>query len=76
MKAWFLADSPTSVSPLAVMATTLGVERDPRALGIIAGLSPSSQAQSEFVVPKSIPMTVGMSEKASAARGAPLLHFD
>ena len=55
-RAWFLADSPTRYSPLAVAATTLGVLLAPRAFAMITGLSPSRQAHSEFVVPKSIPM--------------------
>ena len=54
--AWRRAGSPTTVSPLSVNATTLGVRRFPSALGITFTSLPSITATTELVVPRSIPM--------------------
>jgi hypothetical protein len=48
---------PTSRSPSFVNATTDGVVRPPSAFGITTGSPPSITATTEFVVPRSIPMT-------------------
>src|SRR6266581_9736035 len=52
---------PTRRSPLLVNATTDGVIRPPSAFGMIVGSPPSMTATAEFVVPRSMPMTRGMS---------------
>src|SRR5688572_25947265 len=51
---------PTSRSPSLVKATTEGVVRDPSALGMTTGSPPSMTDTTEFVVPRSIPMTLLM----------------
>src|SRR5206468_10712678 len=58
--AWRRATKPTSRSPLFENATTDGVVRKPSALGITLGSPPSMTATQEFVVPRSIPMTLPM----------------
>src|SRR5688572_13998781 len=55
--AWRRATWPTSRSPSLVNATTEGVVRPPSALGMTTGSPPSMTATTEFVVPRSIPMT-------------------
>src|SRR5882724_3273850 len=55
--AWRLATWPTSRSPSFVNATTDGVVRPPSELGITTGSPPSITATTEFVVPRSIPIT-------------------
>src|ERR671934_513463 len=59
--AWRLATSPTSTSPVLDRATTLGVVRDPSALGMTVGSPPSITATTEFVVPRSIPTALAIS---------------
>ena len=56
--AWRLATCPTSRSPSFVNATTDGVVRPPSALGMTTGSPPSMTATTEFVVPRSIPITL------------------
>jgi hypothetical protein len=51
---------PTSRSPSFVNATTDGVVRPPSAFGITTGSPPSITATTEFVVPRSMPMTFAM----------------
>ena len=58
--AWRLAICPTSRSPLSVKATIDGVVRLPSELGMTTGSPPSMTATQEFVVPRSMPMTLGM----------------
>src|SRR6266478_2445693 len=58
-----LAICPTSRSPTSVNPTIDGVVRLPSELGITTGSPPSITATQLFVVPRSIPMTLGM-EKA------------
>ena len=58
---WRLAICPTSRSPLSGNATTDGVVRFPSALVITVGSPPSMTATTEFVVPRSMPMTFPMS---------------
>ena len=50
------AISPTSVSPLSLKATTLGVRRLPSLFAITLGSLPSITATTELVVPRSMPM--------------------
>src|SRR5687767_3761665 len=56
---------PTRRSPSLVKATTEGVVREPSALGITTGSPPSMTATTEFVVPRSIPMTLLMTPALS-----------
>src|SRR6266481_6422977 len=58
--AWRLAGCPISTSPPLVKATTEGVVRDPSAFSITLALPPSMTATQEFVVPRSIPMTLAI----------------
>ena len=55
---WRLAAPPTRRSPSFVKATTLGVVRSPSALVMTTGLPPSTTATQEFVVPRSMPITL------------------
>src|SRR3989304_9376307 len=57
---WRLATWPTRRSPDLAMATTEGVVRPPSALGMTTGSPPSITALAEFVVPRSIPIALGM----------------
>ena len=52
-----LATCPTSRSPSLANATTDGVIRLPSWLTMTAGSPPSMTATTEFVVPRSMPMT-------------------
>src|SRR5262252_9556525 len=52
---------PTRVSPSFVNATTEGVRRLPSWLAMTVGSPPSTAATTEFVVPRSIPITFAMS---------------
>ncbi len=58
--AWRLADWPTSASPSLVKATMDGVVRSPSLFSITLGLPPSMTATQEFVVPRSMPITLLM----------------
>src|SRR5438034_3588368 len=58
--AWRFAICPTSRSPLSVIATTEGVVRLPSALAMTTGSPPLMIATHEFVVPRSMPMTLPM----------------
>ena len=58
--AWRLAGWPTSRSPSSVKATMDGVVRMPSAFSMTFGVLPSMTATQEFVVPRSIPMTLAM----------------
>ena len=59
---WRLATWPTIRSAvLGLTATTEGVKRLPSALVMTAGSPPSMTATTEFVVPRSIPITFAMS---------------
>ena len=58
--AWRWAIWPTRRSPVSVKATTDGVVRLPSALGMTTGSPPSMTATHELVVPRSIPMTLGI----------------
>src|SRR5438552_555328 len=58
--AWRLATWPTRISPSFVKATTDGVRRLPSWLGMTVGLPPSMTATTEFVVPRSMPITFAM----------------
>src|SRR6266496_2995087 len=86
-----LATWPTRVSPSFVNATTEGVRRLPSWLEMTVGSPPSTTATTEFVVPRSIPITFAMSSlsclevsrQRRARRGseprrlpAALLHVD
>src|SRR5215510_2517828 len=57
---------PTRRSPLSVKATTDGVIRLPSALVMTTGSPPSITETHEFVVPRSIPMTLGIVTVSSA----------
>src|SRR5262245_23029225 len=59
--AWRLAESPTSLSPLFVNATTEGVVRLPSEFSRTTGSRPSIMAIQELVVPKSMPSTFAIS---------------
>ncbi|CAI8159364.1 MAG: Uncharacterised protein [Bacteroidota bacterium] len=54
--AWRLAGSPTLISPPSTKAITEGVVRFPSAFGMTTGSFPSITETHEFVVPKSIPI--------------------
>ncbi len=56
--AWRLATCPTKRSPVLENPTTEGVVLFPSALGITTASPPSITATQEFVVPKSIPITL------------------
>src|SRR5580698_3372781 len=58
--AWRFADWPTRRSPSSVKATIDGVVRIPSAFSMTFGVLPSITATHEFVVPRSIPMTLPM----------------
>src|SRR5579863_3402581 len=58
--AWRLAGWPTSRSPSSVNATMDGVVRIPSAFSMTLGVLPSITATQEFVVPKSMPITLAM----------------
>src|SRR2546421_13120918 len=58
--AWRLATSPTRTSPVFEKPTTDGVVRPPSALGMTVGSPASRVATTEFVVPRSMPTTLGM----------------
>ena len=69
---------PTSFSPPAVNATTLGVVRVPSWFSITRALEPSMMATQELVVPRSMPMmspALALAQRrvlpATAMRGAP-----
>src|SRR6185503_12292087 len=64
--AWRLATWPTRTSPSLVKATTEGVRRLPSWLGMTTGLPPSSAATTEFVVPRSMPITLPMAYPSCA----------
>src|SRR5213594_238025 len=59
--AWRFAIWPTSRSPFSVNPTTDGVVRFPSALAMTTGSPPDMMATQEFVVPRSIPITLPMS---------------
>src|SRR5262245_54923030 len=59
--AWRRATRPTRRSPFLANATTEGVVRKPSAFAITLGSPPSMTDTHEFVVPRSIPMTLPMS---------------
>src|SRR5215468_1571258 len=56
--AWRFAAWPTSRSPESVKATCEGVVRAPSAFSMTLASLPSMTATQEFVVPRSIPMTL------------------
>src|SRR5438093_10674017 len=58
--AWRFAIWPTSRSPFSVNATTDGVVRFPSAFAMTTGSPPDMMATQEFVVPRSIPMSLPM----------------
>ncbi len=55
-----LAGVPTRRCPSLVKATTDGVVRPPSALGMTVGSPPSITAMHEFVVPRSMPITLAI----------------
>src|SRR5712692_7830909 len=55
-----LATWPTSRSPLFVIATTEGVKRDPSLFSSTVGSPASITATTEFVVPRSMPITLAI----------------
>ncbi len=59
--AWRFATCPTRISPSFVKPTTDGVRRLPSWFAITAGSPLSTTATTEFVVPRSIPITFAMS---------------
>src|SRR5882672_8213219 len=58
--AWRLATWPTRRSPVLVKPTTDGVVRPPSSLGMTLGSPPSMTATTELVVPRSIPIILGI----------------
>src|SRR5665213_457 len=58
--AWRLAGWPTRRSPSSLKATIEGVVRMPSAFSMTLGFLPSMTATHEFVVPRSMPMTLPM----------------
>src|SRR5206468_7806080 len=69
--AWRLATCPTRISPSLVKATTDGVSRLPSWLGMTVGFPPSITATTEFVVPRSMPITFAMSFASFRAPALP-----
>src|SRR3984885_6145823 len=71
--AWRFADWPTSRSPDSVNATIDGVVRAPSLFSMTLAALPSITATHEFVVPRSIPITLLMEtscqKQDQAARG-------
>src|SRR5437879_2937988 len=67
--AWRRARPPTSRFPFLAMATTEGVSRCPARFGITTGVPDCTVDTTEFVVPRSMPMT------GSAAMLDPLHEF-
>src|SRR2546430_1268345 len=66
-----LATCPTRISPSFVNPTTDGVSRLPSWFAMTVGLPPSTTETTEFVVPRSIPMTFAISLRSrSPSRGA------
>src|SRR6266850_956265 len=63
-----LATWPTSTSPSLAKATTEGVSRLPSWLGITVGVPPSMTATTEFVVPRSMPITFAIASLLSWSR--------
>ena len=66
--AWRFATCPTRISPSFVKPTTDGVRRLPSWFAITAGSPLSTTATTEFVVPRSIPITFAMSMFSPFAR--------
>ena len=60
--AWRFAGSPTRRSPELVKATIEGVVRPPSAFSMTLASLPSITATHEFVVPRSMPITLLMSD--------------
>src|SRR5215471_7421891 len=58
--AWRLAIWPTRISPSFAKPTTDGVSRLPSWLGMTVAVPPSMTATTEFVVPRSMPITLAM----------------
>jgi len=65
--AWRFAGMPTRVSPLLANATIEGVVRVPSAFSMTFGVPPSMMATQEFVVPRSMPMTLLAMSASGAA---------
>jgi len=59
-----LAIWPTRRSPSLLKPTTDGVVRPPSAFGMTTGSPPSMTATTEFVVPRSMPMTLSAMESS------------
>src|SRR4249920_1483221 len=57
-----LAGKPTSLSSSSVKATIEGVVLEPSAFSSTLGLEPSMTATHELVVPRSMPMTLAISD--------------
>ena len=68
MTACLFAGAPTNLSPSFVNAITDGVVRAPYEFYITLGVLPYITATQEFVVPKSIPMTVPVFLEENLAR--------
>src|SRR5215204_111334 len=62
--AWRFATVPTRRSPALVNATTDGVVRPPSAFSMTVGSPPSRTAMHELVVPRSIPIVLGICGEA------------
>ena len=65
VRAWRLAIWPTSRSPFAVKPTIEGVVRAPSWLGMTCGAPPSITATQEFVVPRSMPISLPTTDPRS-----------
>src|ERR1700682_491683 len=72
--AWRLAVSPTVRSPSFLKPTIEGVVRFPSGLGMTTASPPSITATQEFVVPKSIPITLLMVSRTSYCSIIFMLH--
>src|SRR5215213_6883312 len=66
-----LAGWPTRRSPSSVKATMDGVVRAPSAFSMTFGVLPSITATQEFVVPRSMPMTLPMTFSSHVSAGRP-----
>src|SRR5258708_22318165 len=69
-----LATCPTRISPSFVNPTTDGVSRLASWFAVTVGLPPSTTETTEFVVPRSIPMTFAISLRSVLLAGGRVLH--
>src|SRR6266850_2059770 len=71
-----LATCPTRISPSFVNPTTDGVSRLPSWFAMTVGLPPSTTETTEFVVPRSIPITLGITVLLHSLARGPCPSFE